>query len=434
MIRALAIMLAALLFSPAAFAQSPANQTSASESSIGQPSKIMQARAEQLVTILTAPGEEERFFSSVFLNAVPVAQWRALAEKLRQDHGAPQALSHLRAQSSTMGAVEIRYARATLGFQMVVAPQAPNQVIGLRVTGMRQREDSLTKIAQDIAALPGHAAFALARLTDGQPQLLHAHDADRAMATGSSFKLAVLAELARAIAAKERRWTDVVPLTHKSFSGRLAAAPDNAPMTLHSLALAMIAESDNSASDTLLLALGRNQVDAMMPAESRPVLTTAEAFALKMPANADLRARYERTSARDKRDLLRLNAARLRADTIDVGTVATTPTAIDTIEWFASPNQMIHLLDQLRRQGGDALPILAVNPGIAPGDAARWAYLGYKGGSEPGVIAMNFVGRTKDGQYYALAAAWNNNTALVDEDRFVGLMSRMLTLIAEDGA
>lgn len=423
MMRWLAMLLAALLLPSAAFAQSG-----------DQPTKAMQSRAEQLVAMLTAPGNEEGYFSPVFLNAVPVAQWRALAEKLRRDHGPPQTLSHLRAQSATIGAVEIRYANATLGFQMVVAPQAPNQVVGLRITGARQRDDSLEKIMAEIAALPGHAAFALARLTDGQPQLLRAHDADRALATGSSFKLAVLSELARAVAAKERRWTDVAPLTHKSFSGRLAAAPDNAPMTLHSLALAMIAESDNSAADTLLLTLGRDRVDAMMPPESRPLLTTAEAFALKMPANADLRARYASAPTQGKRDLLDASAARLVANAIDVGTMATTPTAIDTIEWFASPNQMLGLLDQLRRQSGDALPILAVNPGIAPGDATRWAYLGYKGGSEPGVIAMNFVGRAKDGQWYALAAAWNNSASLVDEGRFIALMSRMLTLIAEGGA
>lgn len=423
MIRWLAMLLAAMLLSPAAFAQSG-----------DQPSKAMQSRAEQLVAMLTAPGNEEGYFSPVFLNAVPVAQWRALAEKLRRDHGTPQTLSHLRGQSTTIGAVEIRYTKATLGFQMVVAPQAPNQVVGLRVTGVRQRDDSLTKIMAEIAALPGHAAFALARLTDGQPQPLRAHDADRVMATGSSFKLAVLAELARAVAAKERRWSDVVPLTHKSFSGRLSAAPDNAPMTLHSLALAMIAESDNSAADTLLLALGRDRVDTMMPPDSRPILTTAEAFALKMPANADLRARYAMATSQGKRDLLHASPLRLVANAIDMGTMATTPTAIDTVEWFASPNQMIGLLDQLRRQSGDALPILAVNPGIAPGDAARWTFLGYKGGSEPGVIAMNFVGRAKDGQWYALAAAWNDSAALVDEGRFVALMSRMLTLIAEGGA
>jgi beta-lactamase class A len=392
---------------------------------------VLQARAEQLVAILAAPGGEDDFFSPVFLRAVPVAQWRALAERLRADHGAPLALRHLLPQSPTIAAVEIGYARATVGFQLVIAPDPAAQVIGLRITGVRQRDDSIAGIKADLAALPGHSAFLLARLTDDGPVALESSDADRPMATGSSFKLFVLAELARATAAGERRWADVVPLGPKSFSGRLAAAPDHAPMTLHSLALAMIAESDNSAADTLLLALGRDNIDALAPPESRPMLTTVEAFALKMPANVDLRARYIAAPPAQRRALLRAGAERLRVGAIDVGAVATTPTAIDTIEWFASPVQTIHLLDRLRRQGGEALPILAVNPGIAQGDAARWAYLGYKGGSEPGVIAMNFVGRAKDGQWYALAAAWNDGNALVDEDRFVALMSRMLNLVAE---
>ena len=84
------------------------------------------------------------------------------------------------------------------------------------------------------------------------------------------------------------------------------------------------------------------------------------------------------------------------------------------------------------RDGGDALPILAVNPGIAPADAGRWRYLGYKGGSEPGVIAMSFLAQRQDGDWYAFSASWNNSTARVDEARFVALVTRALNLLAQD--
>jgi beta-lactamase class A len=208
-------------------------------------------------------------------------------------------------------------------------------------------------------------------------------------------------------------------------------------MTLHSLAIAMIAESDNSAADTLLLALGRDKVDAILQRSGHaqaqaalPILTTAEAFALKMPANADLRARYAAGSPADRRKLLRDNAPRLQRSAIDIGTVAENPTAIDQIEWFASAQDEIRLLDWLRRAGGDALPILAVNPGIAPADAKRWKYLGYKGGSEPGVIAMNFLAEAKDGQWIAVSGAWNNPAVRVDEAKFVALMTRAMNLLA----
>lgn len=397
-----------------------------------------QFRAEQLLRILSTPGDEQDYFAPLFLEAVPVDRWRAVAADLRAQHGQPVALGSVRTESATAGQVEIRYARATVGFTLVVAPQPPHRVIGLHIVGARTANDSFDKVMADIAALPGTTAFAIAKLTDAGPQWLRVHRADAQMATGSSFKLYILAELARATAARERRWSDVVPLGPKSFSGRLLGWPDGAPMTLHSLATAMIAESDNSASDTLLHALSRDRVDAMLAAtghvdatKALPLLTTAEAFALKMPANADLCRRYEAASPAERRTLLRAEAPRLAASKVDVGSVAEMPTAIDSIEWFASPKDMIALLDWLRSHGGDALPILAVNPGIAPADAKRWRYFGYKGGSEPGVMAMNILVQAQDGAWYAVSGSWNNPAARVDEARFVALMTRALNLLAD---
>lgn len=402
------------------------------------PSPAYAARAAELVRILTAPGGEDGFFSTLFLDAVPVDRWRAIAADLRARHGAPLALGAVSRTSDTAGQVEVRYARATVAFTLVVAPQAPRRVVGLHIVGAKVARDSIDAVLADLGALPGRTAIAVAELGEGAPRLLHARNADMPMATGSSFKLYVLAELARQVAAGERRWSDVVPIGPKSFSGRLMHWPDGAPMTLHSLATAMIAESDNSASDTLMPVLGRERVDAMVgatghaaPGRALPLLTTAEAFALKMPANAELARRYAAASVGERRALLAGAGSRLDARAVDVGTIAERPVAIDTIEWFAAPRDMIGLLDWLRRQGGDALPIMAVNPGIAPADAARWAYLGYKGGSEPGVMAMNFLAKRADGRAYAVAASWNNDAARVDEDAFVAILARLLTLLAQ---
>lgn len=402
------------------------------------PSPAYQARAAQLVRVLTAPGEETDFFSTLFLEAVPVDRWRTIAADLRAQHGKPLALGAVSRTSDTAGQVEVRYERATVGFTLVVAPQAPSRVVGLHIVGAKVAQDSMDKVMADIATLPGRTAFAVALLEDGAPRLLYARDADTQMAMGSSFKLYLIAELARATAAGERRWSDVAALGPKSFSGRLMQWPDGAPITLQSLATAMIAESDNSAADTLIRVLGRAKVDAMLAAtrhaaaeKTLPVLTTAEAFALKMPGNADLRRRYEAASPEGRRALLREAAARLTAANVDVGSVAEVPTAIESIEWFASPRDMIGLLDWLRRQGGDALPILAVNPGIAPADAKRWRYLGYKGGSEPGVMAMNFLAQGQGGRWYAMSGMWNNPAARVEEAQFVALMTRALNLLAD---
>ncbi|SCW89976.1 Beta-lactamase enzyme family protein [Sphingobium faniae] len=406
-------------------------------SSPAQVAPAYQARAQQLLPLLARDGGEQDFFSNLFLTAVPVNQWRALTADLRRQYGEPQSLGSVRQNGPTAGQVEVRYERATVGFTLVIAPEAPGRVIGLQIVGAKQANDSLIKVIDDLEALPGQTAFAIARLTDGGPQWIATREPDRQMATGSSFKLYVLAELARAVEAGERRWDDVIPLSHKSFSGRLMTWPAHAPMTFHSLATAMIAESDNSAADTLLVALGREKVDAILPHTGHakadaalPILTTAEAFALKMPAHATLRQSYARATPGQRRALLRDNAARLDAKTVDIGSVAETPAHIDSLEWFASPQDEVALLDWLRGHGGEALPIMAVNPGIAPADAARWRYLGYKGGSEPGVLAMNFLAQAKDGIWYAVTGSWNNTAARLDERRFVALMTRALNLLA----
>ena len=82
--------------------------------------------------------------------------------------------------------------------------------------------------------------------------------------------------------------------------------------------------------------------------------------------------------------------------------------------------------------------ILKINPGIAPVNAARWAYLGYKGGSEPGVMTMSFLARSKQGNSYILAAVVNDSAAEIDQPRFTQLMTRMLDVLAQqdnaDGA
>ena len=99
------------------------------------PSPTYQARAQQLLRILAAPGNETDFFAPLFLDAVPVDQWRATAADLRAQHGKPVALGAVRTESATAGQVEIRYERATVGFTLVVAPQPPARVHGLGGSG-----------------------------------------------------------------------------------------------------------------------------------------------------------------------------------------------------------------------------------------------------------------------------------------------------------
>jgi hypothetical protein len=58
--------------------------------------------------------------------------------------------------------------------------------------------------------------------------------------------------------------------------------------------------------------------------------------------------------------------------------------------------------------------------------------VGFKGGSEAGVLNLSFLLRREDGAWFAVAATWNDPTAAVDEARLIALTSRLLALMAKE--
>ena len=101
----------------------------------------------------------------------------------------------------------------------------------------------------------------------------------------------------------------------------------------------------------------------------------------------------------------------------------------------ASMYDMARVMDWLRRHsesgpGAEARAILSINPALPAPVAGKWAFVGYKGGSEPGVIHMTYLLQGKDGGWYVLSGGWNNPAAGVDEVRFASLMSRAAELAA----
>ena len=129
--------------------------------------------------------------------------------------------------------------------------------------------------------------------------------------------------------------------------------------------------------------------------------------------------------------LLADNAAAFAASPVDAAMFGGRPLLIDSVEWFASPRDMARTLDWLRRNGdATTRAILAVNPGAGAATADRFDYIGYKGGSEPGVITLNFLVRTKAGKWLAVTGNWHNPDAAVSEAGFAALMNRALLLAA----
>ena len=395
-------------------------------------------RAAELVAMLDGKIAFADYFDPRFQAALPETQFRAMTASLIAQHGKPIAVEKAVSTDGRSGSLSLRFEKGVAAVLLDVGAAADGRVIGLRLTGFDATDDSFAKVGAEIAALPGATGFLVAELDGAAIRPLAAANTNRQFAVGSTFKLYILDELAAQVAAGKRRWSDVVPLSHLSFSSMGTANwPKDTPVTLQSLANWMISVSDNSATDTLIHLLGRDAIEARMRAAGHsdasrniPFLTTVEAFALKGNNFDSERAAFIAGDDAAQRKLIDANQSRLTLANVDGVSFAGGPRFIDSLEWFASPNDVARLMIDLRsRNSPTATTAMAINPGVNPGATRDWTWLGYKGGSELGVISMSLLGQRKsDDKWFVVTASWNNPDAQVATETLVGLVTRLLAL------
>ncbi len=400
-----------------------------------QPSSGLSERIEMLPRIINATGDFDSYFADAFKAQVPKVQFEQIGVQLKAQFGVAVKVEKITVASPQQATVLLGFEKGVGTVNIIVDPAPPHRVTGLLLAKIEPRDDSVGKVETEMRALQGTAAFGIYALSESVTPVSEYRASER-LPLGSAFKLWVLAEATRQVNAGARKWSDVVTLGPRSLpSGISQHWPKDAPVTLHTLATLMISISDNTATDTLLTALGRDKVDAIVamsgvadPAATLPVLTTMEAFRLKMPANADLATAWKAAGADGRRKLLRDNAARLAATKIDASVFGDKPLALD-VEWFASARDEAAVLNWLRMKGGEqALGILAVNSGTP--SAALFDYAGFKGGSEPGVIFGSWLVKTKRGNWYAVTGGWTRPDTPVETATFMNLMNRLLTQVA----
>lgn len=379
------------------------------------------------------PEHIKAVYHSSFLKAVSEEKMTALLKDLHGKYGKVVSVVPLERISPESGKFTFTLAKnVQMVVTLTITSSEPHQVSGLWFGPATPTFKDMSEVVEAIKKLPGQTGFQLAKLSD-DIEVLNELNPDQTFAIGSTFKLYVLA----AVVTNHKKWDDVVTLEDrfKSLpSGFLQAWPDRSPVTLHTLASAMISVSDNTAADELLTILGREAVEKELPicgnehvGRSLPFLTTMEMFKIK--SDAELCDLYKKSNESKRRALL---AGRIAAiDRDDVHPYAEgVPVAIDNVEWFASPADLVRLMDWLRRNGDEpALQIMGINRGL---DVSREAYpyAGYKGGSEPGVLSMTWLLKRKDGAYFALTGSWNDTKEGVDLTEFSGLMQSAINLLA----
>lgn len=316
---------------------------------------------------------------------------------------------------------------------ITIEPQT-GKIIGLFFKPPYQKTVGIEDIKSRLENLPGRVGFMLKKLNAPLSEI-ESINGTQVFAIGSTFKLYTLAALVE----EKYSWKKIVSLRENSKSlpsGQLRNWPIGADLTLYSLAARMISESDNTATDVIMDYIGRNKIEKSLeklghakPKLLKPFLKTSEMFKLKSSTqtaelylNADIKERY------------RILDEELPKIPLNLYAVNHKPFEINKIEWPASPEDICNLMDYFRKKNDDtAFGIMGINSGLdAPKD--KFDYAGYKGGSEPGVISMTWLLKTKKADWYCLSASWNDEKETLDEKQFFEIMQSAINFIGRKGS
>lgn len=333
----------------------------------------------------------------------------------------------------------------TLVASITVDGEPPHRIAGLlfQPAELPPAPASWEEVDQRLAALAARGAVLAAEVTaDGALAVAHERDADSVGPIGSAFKLYVLGALADAVAAGTVGWDDALTIEEADRSlpsGQLQERVGET-VSVQEAATLMISISDNTATDLLIGHLGRPEVEAVLEpmglgpdarARTLPFLTTRELFTLKWGGDPERLAAYAGGAEADRRSVLDgLDAALPPVDAVDPAV----PVEIDRVEWFASPRELAaaHVALDGRRATAGLEPlttILGTNPGVAL-DAAVWPRFAFKGGSEPGVLALSWLLERADGRRFVLALTGSDSGRAIDESEAVAIATGAIALLA----
>ncbi len=405
----------------------------------------LELRLEQLKQAIAAePQAPEQMFHPTFLAQISKSQIREILVQYHEVAGPVSQATRTDSKGKFNG--EYRFAtekNMVFNVKLGVAPESPHLIttvwFGPIQPGLESVDDALTKFKE----LPGQVSVAFARLGGKKPSTIHELNADRSLAIGSTFKLYVLGTLIDEVRKGKQSWDGVVKLRDEWRSlpsGVTQTWPVGSPVTLHTLATQMISISDNTATDHLLFHLGRTSVEKMLggmghqkPVMNQPFLSTREMFILKETGKeAERIEAYGAKNLKQRRKYLEGVAGNINWEEFG-GLSLLEPVGIDKVEWFASAGDLIRAMEWIRANttdGDSARGILSVNPGLSF-DENVWSFVGYKGGSEPGVLNMTWLLQRKDGNWFALSAGWNDSEKSLDQAEFFGLVQGLIDQVSQ---
>ena len=269
--------------------------------------------------------------------------------------------------------------------------------------------------------------FLVAAVNGNTCRPVHAIGATTPAPLGSAFKLYVLDALARAVAAGKVSWDQPLTVTSqvKSLpSGDTAERPRRHQVSVRQVAAGMISISDNTAANMLIALLGRSRgrggdpgTGMADPALDVPFLTTRELFVLKLDRLAE--AGQALPGPRRRRAAGAVVGHRRPGPAEHAAARPPGPAPRHRLA------RVVRLADRhlprvrLARHAGPAARswprwrrILERNAGGMSLDPSQWRPVWFKGGSEPGVLTLNYLATTRSGQAYVVSVLAENPAPL----------------------
>jgi Beta-lactamase enzyme family len=288
---------------------------------------------------------------------------------------------------------------------------------------MTLADDSIEKVLAELKKLKGRVSLTV--LKNGTDEIV-AHNPDSPLAVGSSFKLFVLEALEQKRQKENLGWDISIALNeaHRSLpSGILHKWPAGTQITIQTLAHLMISISDNTATDHLLFYVGRDAVEGIAPDRVKPFLSTAEMFRIKYGMTKKEQEEFLAGDIAAKRELL-IKASQIPFEKLSF---QSEPLLVDKVEWMITTRELCQVIHRLRQCSS-----LFINPGLAIKD--DWHAVGYKGGSEAGVLNHTYLlQKKKDGPWYTVSITNTNPDTEIDVSTFNDIVVRLIGLLGKEG-
>ena len=356
-------------------------------------------RAESVLKALIERGTDAVAFSDAFRQQVEPAQVDPLISAMKRQIGPVESVE----------AEDDRFILRSDGWEVRgrIVLNGEGAISGLFIEPAVRTGQDLETASAALNDLGAEVSWLVTR----EGETLAAQGAETPMPVASAFKLGVLATLSDRIDAGDLAWDDVTPLseTHVSLpSGAMRDWPVGTPVTLGVAAILMMSQSDNTATDLLIDAVGRDRVADKLGADFLP--TTREVFALAV--DPEVGAAYLDAPPADRAAIAERAAQDLPAAE---AVVDAAPYA-----WPVPLATLCALAAEVRD-----LPAMSVDPGPVPTD--DWSGIAYKGGSLDGILNYTAALTDSDGRLSCVALTVAGRTATEAEaaTAFRGLLAAL---------